>query len=202
MVKKFARDGSLLYLGIILMIALCIAFLLPVTPEDYWWYLRVGKETLANGAIARVDTFTWTAAGQPIFYHSWGSAIIFWLVYKLGGLPLTGFLRGGVIGFTFGLLWFTTRRQGAGKWSATLALLAAVLTGSNNWAVRPQLLVYPLFALAIWILYLWQEGNKKVVWWMPLIALVWGNLHASFILMIALAAAALIFGKGDRAHWL
>lgn len=196
--KKFARDGSLIYLGIILMIALCIAFLLPVTPEDYWWYLRVGKETLANGSIAAVDTFTWTAAGQPIFYHSWGSAVLFWLIYRLGELTLTGLLRGLVIGVTFALLWFTARRMGAGKWSASLALLAAVLTASNNWAVRPQLLVYPLFALSLYILYHWQAGERKIVFWLPLIALLWGNLHASFILLFALMLAALLFGQGER----
>ncbi len=196
--KKFARDGSLIYLGIILMIALCIAFLLPVTPEDYWWYLRVGKETLANGSIAAVDTFTWTAAGQPVFYHSWGSAVLFWLIYRLRELTLTGLLRGLVIGVTFSLLWFTARRMGAGKWSASLALLAAVLTASNNWAVRPQLLVYPLFALSLYILYRWQAGERKIVFWLPLIALLWGNLHASFILLFALMLAALLFGQGER----
>ncbi len=198
MFKKFARDGSLLYLGIVLMIALCIAFLLPVTPEDFWWYLRVGKETLTSGVIARVDSFTWTAAGQPMFYHSWGSALIFWLVYKSGGLTLIVLLRGLLIAFTYGLLWFTSRGLGAGKWSASLALLAAVLAGSNNWAVRPQLLVYPLFALALWLLYQWQDGKSKSVLWLPLIALAWANLHASFILLIALTTAALIFGKGDK----
>jgi len=198
MFKKSILDGSLLYLGVILLIALSIAFLLPVTPQDYWWYLRVGKETLASGAIPVVDTFTWTVAGQPVFYHSWGAAVLFWLVYKAGGLTLTFLLRGLVVGVTYSLLWFTARRAGVGKLSASLALLAAVLASSNNWALRPQLLVYPLFAFSIWILYKWQAGDRKIIWWLPVIALVWGNLHASFIVLILLVGAAVVFGKGDR----
>ncbi len=198
MFKNAIRDGSLLYLGLLLLVALCIAFLLPVTPEDYWWYLRVGKETVANGLIASVDTFTWTATGQPIFYHSWASAVIFWLAYQQGGLTLTVLLRGLVIGFSFGLLWFIARKLGAGKWSATLAVLVAVLTASNNWAMRPQLLAYPLFVLALAVLYRWQAGSKKVVFWLPLLALLWGNLHASFVLLFALMLAALVFGQGER----
>lgn len=196
--KKSLRDGSLLYLGIVLMIALAIAFLLPVTPQDYWWYLRVGKEALATGSVARVDTFTWTAIGQPIFYHSWGSAVLFWLIYRLGGLSLTLLLRGLAVGLTFALLWSTARCLGAGRWSVALGLLVAVLAASNNWAVRPQLLVYPLFALSLWLLYRWQSGKSKIVFWLPLIALIWGNLHASFVLLLALVLAALIFGRGDR----
>lgn len=198
MFKKAIHDGSSLYLGLILLIALTIAFLLPVTPEDYWWYLRVGKEAITSGQIARVDTFTWTAAGQPIFYHSWASAVILWLVYHLGGLTLTVFLRGLVIGSSFAGIWFTARRLGAGKWSASLAVLAAVLTASNNWAVRPQLLAYPLFVLSLAMLYRWQAGDKKIVFWLPLLALIWGNLHASFVLLFALMLAALLFGQGER----
>jgi hypothetical protein len=198
MFKQAIRDGSLLYLGLILLVALSIAFLLPVTPEDYWWYLRLGKEILTNGQIARVDTFTWTASGQPIFYHSWASAVIFWLAYHLGGLSLTVLLRGWVIGASFGGLWFIARRLGAGKWSASLAVLAAILAASNNWAVRPQLLVYPLFVGALAVLYCWQGGAKRIVFWLPLLALLWGNLHASFVLLFALMVAALVFGQGER----
>ena len=36
--KKYVQDGSFLWFGLVLLIALCIAFLLPVVPEDYWWY--------------------------------------------------------------------------------------------------------------------------------------------------------------------
>lgn len=198
MFKKSIRDGSLLYLGVILLIALCIAFLLPVTPEDYWWYMRIGRDTLSTGAIPAADTFTWTILGQPILYHSWGASVLFWLVYRAGGLTLTVFLRGLVVGITYSVLWFTARRAGAGRIGSSLVLLAAVLASSNNWSLRPQLLVYPLFALALWILYQWRAGKKKIVWWLPLIALIWGNLHASFVVLVALVGAALIFGKGDR----
>ncbi|MPM91735.1 hypothetical protein SDC9_138869 [bioreactor metagenome] len=64
--------------------------------------------------------------------------------------------------------------------------------------MRPQLLVYPLFVLAVAVLYRWQAGQKKIVFWLPLLALLWGNLHASFVLLFALMLAALVFGQGER----
>lgn len=196
--KKYICDGSFLWLGLVLLISLCIAFLLPMAPEDYWWYVRIGRETLASSAVPGVDTLTYSVAGQALYYHSWGSAVLFWLLYRAGGLTLTVLLRGVIVFITYTLVWFTARRAGAGRIGSSLVLLAAVLASSNNWGMRPQLLVYPLFAAALWILYRWQDGDKRSIWWLPLLALLWGNLHASYVLLIVLVLAALLFGKGDR----
>ncbi len=195
--KNRTDSVAILWLGLVLLIALSIAFLLPVTPQDYWWYLRIGHDTLASGAVPRLETMTFTRAGTPVDYQSWGAAVLFWLIYRLGGLSLTVLLRGVLLAVTYTLVWGTARRAGAGRLGASLVLLAAVLTSSNNWSVRPQLLAYPLFALALLILYKWQNGQKSI-FWLPLIMLVWVNLHGSFVLLILLAGAALVFGRGDR----
>jgi hypothetical protein len=195
---KRLNSGDFLWLAMVLLIALTIAFLIPVTPQDFWWYLRVGRDTLSSGAIPRVDTLTFTQAGTAVVYHSWASAILFWLVYKLGNLSLIVLLRGVLVVATYSLLWRTSRWLGAGKVGASLVSLVGVLTSSNNWSVRPQLLAYPLFALALLILYRWHKGEKKIAWWLPLVSLVWVNLHGSFVILILLVGAALVFGRGDR----
>ena len=189
---------SFLWLALVLFIALTIAFLLPVTPQDYWWYLRIGQDTLATGAVPRLDTFTFTQSGSPVDYQSWGAAVIFFLIYRLGGLSLSFLLRALLLALTYGLVWLTARRTGAGRLSSALVLLAAVLASSNNWSMRPQLFAYPLFALAIFLLYGWQGGDKKVLWALPLISLAWVNLHGSFVMLILLTGAALVFGRGNR----
>ena len=196
--KPRSDTFSFLWLALVLFIALVIAFLLPVTPQDYWWYLRVGRDTLASGAIPRLDTFTFTQAGTPVDYQSWGAALIFYVIYRLGGLPLTVLLRGVVLAAAYTVVWLTARRNGAGRISLALVLLAAVLTSSNNWSMRPQLFAYPLFALALFLLYRWQGGDRKVLWALPLISLAWVNLHGSFVILILLTGAALVFGRGDR----
>ncbi|MGB8213130.1 MAG: hypothetical protein WCE68_06180 [Anaerolineales bacterium] len=198
MMKRHSDTTSFLWLGLVLMVALSIAFLLPVTPQDYWWYLRIGHDTLASGAVPRLDTLTFSQAGTPVDYQSWAAAVIFWLLYRLGGLPLTVLLRGALLAVTYALVWVTARRNGTGRLGASLVLLAAVLTSSNNWSMRPQLFAYPLFTLALFLVYLWQAGDKKAVYWLPVISMLWVNLHGSFVMLILLAGAALVFGRGDR----
>ena len=47
--KPRSDTFAFLLLAVVLFIALIIAFLLPVTPQDYWWYIRIGRDTLAAG---------------------------------------------------------------------------------------------------------------------------------------------------------
>jgi hypothetical protein len=196
--KKSTDTAPLLWLGLVLSIALAIAFLLPVTPQDYWWYLRIGRDTLAAGAVPQVDMLSYTQAGSPVVYFSWGAAVLFWLVYKVGDLTLTVLVRGLLVVLAYSVAWLTARRLGAGRIGAALVLLLAVLASSNNWSMRPQLFAYPLFCLALYLLYRWQNGSGKAVWWLPLISLLWVNLHGSFIMLILLTGAALVFGRGDK----
>ncbi len=195
---SFLNDGDFLWLGLVLLFALGIAFLLPLTPQDYWWYLRVGGDTLSAGAVPGVDALSFSQAGAPVVYHSWLAAVLFYLTYRAGGLPLTFLLRGMLIAAAYSTLWVTARREGAGRIGTALVLLAAVLTGSSNWSLRPQLFAYPLFAFSLWVLYRWNGGENKKLWLLSLFSLLWVNLHGSFVILFLLAGAALVFGKGDR----
>jgi len=196
--KPRSDTAALLWLGLACSIALAIAFLLPVTPQDYWWYLRIGRDTLTAGALPQSNMLSINQAGIPVVYFSWGSAVLFWLIYKLGGLTLTVLVRGLLVALAYSFAWLTARRLGAGRVGASLALLLAVLASCNNWSMRPQLFAYPLFGLSLYLLYRWQTGSKKAVYWLPLVSLLWVNLHGSFVMLILLAGAALAFGGGNR----
>ncbi|MCX7607734.1 MAG: hypothetical protein N2049_00755 [Anaerolineales bacterium] len=187
-----------LWLAFVLMVVLALAFLLPVTPQDYWWYLRIGQDTLAAGAVPTVDKLSYSQAGAPMVYHSWGAAVLFYLLYQAGGLTLTVLLRGLLLAIAYALVWLIARRLGAGRIPTALVLLLAVLVSSSNWSVRPQLFAYPLFALALYLLYCWEEGQSKAVLWLPLLGFLWVNLHGSFVMLFLLAGAALVFGRGER----
>jgi len=192
------RSYDFLWLSLCLVVLLAIAALLPLTPQDYWWYLRLGQDIARTGSVPSVDTYSFTRAGAPFFYQSWLSALLFWKVYEVGGIPLTFLLRVVIIAITYGLLWLLMRRAGAGPRLSSLLVLAAGLAGSNNWSFRPQLLTYPLFVLALFILWDWQNGRHRGLWFLPVIGVLWVNLHGSFPLLFLLQLVALMVGAGDR----
>ncbi len=192
------RSLNFLWLSLALFIVLCLAFLLPIEPHDYWLYLRIGQDTLRLGAVPRYDTLTFTHSGQPVFYQAWLAALLFWLTYAAGGLTLTFLLRGLLLALTYTLLWQGMRQQGAGPRLASLLLLLAALTGSNNWSLRPQIFAYPLFVATLWLLWNWQQGKERMLWLLPGLGALWANLHGSFVLLFLLAGMAWLLGEGKR----
>jgi hypothetical protein len=192
------QSVALLWLGLALTFILSFAFYQSVVPNDYWWYVRLGEEIVTSRAIPQVDSYSYSQAGQPMVYHSWLAAVIFWLTYQTGGLTLTVLLRGGLLAFFYTFVWQTCRAAGAGPRLASLIILLTALATSNNWVIRPQLFSYPLFGLTLWLLWRWQQGRPGWLWALPVIMLLWVNLHGAFILGFLLVGAALIFGRGDR----
>ena len=196
--SQSSRSYDFLWLSLALLVLLPIAFLLSIAPHDYWFYVRVGKDILASGAIPTVDTFSYTYPGRPIFYQPWLSAVLFWWAHSLGGAALTVLLRGICIALAYGLLWTLLRTAGTGTKLTTLLIILLGLSSSTNWSVRPQMFAYPLFVAMLWVLWHWQQGRAKWMWLLPLATLLWANLHGSFVLAFFLIGSALLFGKGDK----
>lgn len=192
-----ARGYDVLWASLAILPLVTLSFLFAIHAQDYWWYLRVGQETLSHGAVPVTDTISWSQAGQPVIYQAWLAGVIFWLVQDLGGASLTHLLRGVLLGLTFGILWYLARRA-SGPRMATFLVLIMGVASTNNWQMRPQLFAYPLFALSLYSLYLWQEGTDKTLWILPVSTILWSNLHGSFVLPLVLAGTALVFGKGNR----
>ena len=200
-----SRSYDFLWLSIALLFLLPIAMFLSITPHDYWFYVRIGRDILATGAVPTVDTFSYTFPGRAIFYQPWLSAAIFWLAHEAGGATFTFLLKGICIALAYGLAWTLARDAGTEPKLATFLIVVMGLSTSGNWSVRPQLLAYPLFALVLYTLWHWQNGRTKFMWMLPFACLLWANLHGSFILAFVLMGSALILGAGDRkqlAIWL
>lgn len=191
--KNPSRSYDLLWLSIALLPLIGLSFMLSVPAQDYWWYLRLGKDILEQGAIPLVDTMGYSRAGEPIFYQQWLSGIIFYLVYQAGAAPLTFLLRAVLIGITYGSIWQLMRSY-VGARTATILVVILGLATSNNWMIRPQLFAYPLFILCLFAVYEWQKGNNRLLFLFPFSTFLWANLHGSFVLPFLLAGAALVFG--------
>ncbi len=199
---RFSKSASANFLifCFLLFFILSIAFLMPIQPNDYWWYLRVAQQTAGSGFFPGREFISYTQAGAPVTYQFWLAGMGFYAAHLLGGALATNLLRGLLVAVFYTFVWLICRRAGAGAGLAALLTLLAALCGSNNWAIRPQDFGYPLFGLSLWALWRWQEGENRPLWALPIAALLWVNLHASFVLLFALGGAALVFGRGSRPH--
>jgi hypothetical protein len=175
-----------------LAIVAALSLLLPIQPEDFWWNMALGRATWQNGRLPTADTFSYTQPGEPIFVHGWLPQVCFYLLYTAGGAWLILLVQAVILTATYGLLLLVCVRRGVRPRLATVLLLVvAVPLSASNWNVRPQSYALILCVLMLLVLTRWQRQPEPTFWtafrrgrlWaLPVLMLLWVNMHGSFVL--------------------
>ena len=147
---------------------------------DTGWHVRIGEWIMAHGQVPRQDMFSYTKPGQPFFAWEWlwdvGAA---WLHQRWGlaGVVLASLL---VIAFATVLLYrLICRRCGNPLVSIVLTGLAAA-GASIHWLARPHLFTMLLMLVFLTLLECVREGHTGWLWTLPVLMILWTNLHGGF----------------------
>ena len=158
-----------------------------IPPNDFWWHMATGRLIVETGSIPQVDAFSYTRAGEPFFNQSWLAQVLLFKLYQLGGIELILIVQALVIGLAYGLLLsLCVRLSGLLRLSVVLLLLATMPLSFDNWTVRPQSYVFPLFVGFLIVLTQYRLGYSKRLWLLPAMMVLWVNMHGSFVLGLAL----------------
>lgn len=197
-IKTRSSLTGFMLLSLVLAAIFIVVVLMPLEPSDYWTYLRIGDQIMTTKTIPTTEFMTYTSGGQPATYSYWLASLLMLGIYKAGGLTLTALVMGLCVVALYTFVWLCLRELKLGPVSASLVVLITALMGSNNWSTRPQNFALPLFGLMLLILLKWQHQRNKMLWLLPIVSVLWVNLHGSFILLFVILFSALIFGSGSR----
>lgn len=184
----FAR----LAVALLFLVIATVACLMPAQSDTYW-QLRAGQEMVATGQVLLRDTFTHSVAGGYWPNHEWASEVLFFLLQRVGGMPLLTAFAAGLVLVSWALVWRLMR----GHDLLRLVLVLAVLVPSARlWSLRPQLISLVCLALLLWLLARRREG------WLPLLFFAWANFHGGVTLGVAALAGGLAgLVWADRPRW-
>jgi hypothetical protein len=155
--------------------------LTPMPSVDLTYHLRAGAEMLAGGGLPTADTWTFTALGASWTDQQWGAQVILGAVYQLGSWTGLALFRAVLTGLIFGCLYLIGRRRGLIARDAALLSLVAFGVSAATLSLRPQYLGMALFAVVL-LLVTDRRVHPRGIWLVPLIVLVWANIHGSFFL--------------------
>ena len=169
----------------------CAALLATLPTVDLAYQLRAGAEILAGRGIPATDTWTFTAAGRPWLDQQWGAQAVLAAAFTATGWTGLAVLRAALVGAISGLILAAIRQRAPQMHPRTAALLTlgAFVVASPALALRPQLLGMALFAVTLLIL-AGRRQRPAWLWLLPAIAMVWANMHGSFILAPVLVGLA------------
>ncbi|MCK2097707.1 hypothetical protein [Thauera aromatica] len=155
---------------------------------DTYWHLATGRWILEHAAVPQNDPFSHSMPGAAWTAHEWLSEVVLAGVFQVAGWP--GLVVGVVLVFAATLAYLTrfllARMEPAHALLFT-ALAAGMLMG--HLLARPHVLVWPLLALWVGALVNAVEDGRSPSWWLLALLVLWANLHGSFTLGLALAAA-------------
>jgi len=165
--------------------------------SDIGWHIRDGEQILLTHAIPRTDSFSSTMSGHTWYAWEW---LYDWLiagVHHFAGLNGVVFFTAIVIAATFALALRVALQRGGNLLVSLFLLVLALGASSVHFLARPHVLTWLL--AVIWFDLLDRSASAfemgKRLLWLPLLMILWVNLHGGFVLGLALFGIYLAGGS-------
>jgi hypothetical protein len=156
---------------------------------DAWWHLKTGEYIVHRHGLPYPDPFAYTTSMAKPSYageaatqrfnltHEWLAQAMMYLVEAAGGLGAVVLWKALLLALACALTGHITRlRTGSMLWgiAAMLAASSVVVTFAHD---RPSILSY-LFSIAFIAIF----EDRRRLWLLPPLALIWANCHGGFFL--------------------
>lgn len=173
---------------------------------DTAYHIRTGELILDTLKVPTHDPYSFHSPVLPWTAHEWLSEIIMALIFRMAGLTGIVIFFSFLLSFTHWLLFYSLRSRFEDIASCLLVTLIATASSSIHWLARPH--VFSLLFVVIWnyLLDRFQDKGDQRIKYLPLLMIVWVNLHGGFIVGIVLIAIylvgnicyAIVGGKSNR----
>jgi hypothetical protein len=166
----------------LLFLAIIVACGLTPMQGDTWWQLRAGRDMWLSGRVLLTDVYSHTSYGAFWLNHEWLAEVIYYAIYRAGGLPaLTLFATALIVG-GWVLTWHLTKGPVR---EAFVWMGFALIPASVWWEPRPH--AFSLLFLTTTVTLL-VKGRFV---WLPLVFLMWANCHGGVLLGLVILATGL-----------
>lgn len=167
---------------------------LSITTGDLGRHLKNGEIILTSffnhtfdRAILDTNFYSYTNPDFPFVNHHWGSGVILYSIWKVGGFMALQ-IGGLILSLATLSIFFYIGYKRAGFWPTALTTLFLMPLIADRRDVRPELFSYLLLGIFFWFLLSFRDNPnfKKRLFILPFLLLIWVNLHIYFIFGFAL----------------
>ena len=168
-------------LSIFVLMVLLFCFKDGISGNDFWWHIKVGEYICDNNTIPTNDIFSWYGMEKNIQWtaHEWLADVIFYFIFSLTG-EMGMFIFSVVSAMSLIVLsYFQCKEFAKNNYlvSGLFFSLFAVITSLFFYG-RPHIFSYFLLFAELKILYDYIENpERKNIFFIPIIGVLWSNLH-------------------------
>ena len=153
---------------------------------DTLWHIKVGQVILQTGQILKHDIFSHTVPDKAWVSHEWLAEVVMAYTYNISGLAGVNFLYFLLVSLTVIFL-FNVSLYLSDEWSAIAAIAIAFSLSNTHLLARPH--IFSWFFGALFLLIIIK--NKELIWTLPILTIVWCNLHAGVFFGLIIQGAFL-----------
>ena len=174
----------------ILLFAVLVLFR-PVVDNDFGWHYRYGEYIFNNHKILRENTFSYIMPAYQWANSYWLSDALIYVLYKYTGQVAFSLILSLLFAFfSIRLFMNVTDRISAGVVGVFLgAVILYPYLGWYNITARPLFYSSVFMLLLVYIL----QFEEKYIRYLPLMFLIWVNMHADFTLGLFVFGVYTIF---------
>ena len=160
-----------------------------IVDGDTFWAIKAGEWISHNRDVPRADSFSWTANGNSWVAHEWLYDLIIYKLYTyLGyyGVVLLVFIG------SFLVLYFLWKLYAEENKNFILTLVIFTIVAFMlrfAMSARPHVYGYVFFVYFFYVLYY----KRNLLWTLPLVTIIWANMHGSVLLGIAMVLLQLTY---------
>lgn len=177
--------------AIVVSAAIVCAGLMAATPVrnyDVWHHMTMGEFILKYKHVPLDDLFSYNAR-HPWVNPSWLADVALFATFSWWGANGLVILKAAAVVAVMFTIMLTCRLHGFPAAGTAIMILLVALAARPRFLCRPLVFSFVLLALQSYLLRRYQlGGRRRIAVLLPLIVLLWANVHASFPLSLVLLA--------------
>ncbi len=173
---------------LITFIALFAMAVRTAVDTDMYWHLRTGQYILETRSVPMVEPFSSTAPGTPWVDVHWLSQVILYVTYALASYAGLSLLVAALVVVAFVFVW---KQMSGGVFVRAFIIVLAAATSGAVWTARSQMATFVFTAAVGYLLYLYKWKQVDRLWALPVIFVIWANMHGGYIAGFMLIGALL-----------
>lgn len=200
---KLACNKKIVFWIALALFSIFLACLSTNYDYDLFARLIVGERFVEQGILPFKDFLSYTPT-HPWYDHEWGSGVIFYLIlkhFKAGGLL---FLH-AIMLFSTSIFIIKTQRLKKHAYPTSLLFMWIFLMfymRLNPSIIRCQFFSFLFFSIFLYILEATRiKKCTKLIWLLPLITIIWNNLHGGVVSGLGLIGIYFIGAILEKKQW-
>lgn len=185
-IRVIPSVADVLFISIFFLLTLFSGKVNLLSDGDTGYHIRAGEYILYNLIVPKADIFSFITPPLQWTAHEWLAEVIMAILHQAGGLTaiVTGFAL--MIALSVRLFFRNIQSDGNNILLTVIASIVFVVLSEVHWLARPH--IFSLILLLIWYRLLddFQYRQLNRLWILPLLMVLWVNLHGGFVIGLAL----------------